>query len=89
MNVTNLFLATTMDITTEYSFADCYELLDSEELSEKWKATITSVMKNTALINHYGWLPRVMESLHRRISQLMAIDISDYRAVRPPIALLH
>ncbi len=88
MNLTNALLATTMDIITEYSFADCYNLSDSEELSDKWRETITCVMKNTALINHYGWLPQIVESLPRKYSQLMAIDMSmivDYKAVSYPI----
>ena len=85
MNLTNCLLATTTDIITEYAFADCHNLLDSEELSNKWEDTITCIMKNTALINHYGWLPRVMESVPRGISQLATIDISmiaELRAVR-------
>ena len=41
MNLTNALLATTMDIITEYSFADCYYLLESEQLSDKWRKTIT------------------------------------------------
>lgn len=91
MNLTNALLATTMDIITEYSFADCYHLLDSEQLSDKWRETITSVMKNTALINHYGWLPRLVEGLPRKLSQLIAADLSmivDYKAVNSPIRLV-
>lgn len=91
MNLTNALLATTMDIITECSFADCYHLLDSEQLSDKWRETITSVMKNTALINHYGRLPRLVEVLPRKLSQLIAIDISmivDYKAVKSPIRLV-
>ena len=88
INLTNFLLATTTDVITEYAFTDCHNLLDSEELSDKWEDTITCVMKNTALINHYGWLPRVMESTPKNIAQLLAIDISmiaDLRAVRSPV----
>ena len=61
MNLTNALLATTMDIITKYSFADNYDLLDSEQLSDKWRE-MTSVMKNTALINHYSRLPAYSQS---------------------------
>lgn len=81
---TNTLLATTMDIITEYAFADCYNLLDSEELSEKWRETITCVMKNTALINRFGWLPQILDGLPTKISQSMVVDMSviiEYKAV--------
>ena len=87
MNLTSKLLATTMDIITEYAFADCYNLLDNEELSVKWGDTITCVMKNTALINHFGWLPRIVESLPPGVSQALGIDITmvaEYKSVRHP-----
>lgn len=87
MNLTNALLAATMDTITEYSFGDCNNLLDSEQLSDKWRETITSVMKNTALVNHYGWLPPFVESLPRKVSELIAADMSmmvDYKAVYSP-----
>ena len=49
------------DIITKYSFADCCDLLDSEQHSDKWREII-SVMKKTALINHYGRLPAYSQS---------------------------
>ena len=84
MNLTNALLATIMDIIKENSSADCYKLLDSDELSNNWRETMKCVMKNTALINHYGWLPRMVESLPRKISQFMATEMSmifGYKAV--------
>ena len=84
MNLTSTLLATTMDIITEYAFADCYNLLDDEELSGRWMDTITCVMKNTALINHFGWLPRFVESLPPKVSQSLRIDmtmITEYKSV--------
>ena len=87
MNLKNLLLGTTMDIIIENSFADCYNLLDSEEVSDKWRETIRFFMKNMALINYYGSLPRMVESLPRKISQFMATDMSmidSYKAVGSP-----
>ena len=37
LNLTNALVATTMDIITENSIADFYNLLDSEELSDNWR----------------------------------------------------
>ena len=60
INLTEAFLALTMDIIESYSFGTSANLLDLPEFSTEWKNTITGIMSKTALLNHCGWIPKII-----------------------------
>lgn len=60
INLTEAFLALTMDIIESYSFGTSSNLLDLPEFSTEWKNTITGIMSKTALLNHCGWIPKII-----------------------------
>jgi hypothetical protein len=60
LNLTVAFLALTMDIIETYSFGCSSDLLDLPEFSPEWRDTITAVMSKTALMNHFGWIPKLV-----------------------------
>jgi hypothetical protein len=33
------------------------------ELNTRWKDTITSIMKSASVINHFSWIPKIMDLL--------------------------
>ena len=61
VNLTVAYLALTMDIIATYSFGQSSNMLE-KEFSSKWKDTITVIMQNTSVINHFPWLPRLMDN---------------------------
>jgi cytochrome P450 len=62
VNLTVCYLAFTMDVITTYSFGKSSNLLENE-LNTRWKDTITSIMKSTSVLNHFSWIPKVMDLL--------------------------
>lgn len=56
INLTDAFLALTMDIIQEYSFGESSNLLEIPSFSPEWKRTITGIMNKTSLLNHCGWI---------------------------------
>ena len=84
LNLTDALVATTTDIISIFAFNDCFNLLDSGELTAKWRRTVTSVMKSTALTNHFGWIPHVVRNLPKCISRFIAPDLNlvfEYKSV--------
>lgn len=61
VNLTVAYLALTMDVITDYCFGKGSGMLE-QEFTTKWKDTITTVMQNTSVINHFRWLPWLMEN---------------------------
>ena len=65
-----------MEITTEYSFEDCFDLSDSEDIYNRWRRTIDNVWKNITLINHFGWLPGLVKYLASAFCYFLVTDMS-------------
>ena len=61
LNLTVAFLALTMDVIETYSFGVSSNLLELPEFSPEWRDTITAVMSKTALMNHFGWIPKLVQ----------------------------
>ena len=62
VNLTAAYLSLTMDIITSYCFGSCSDMLD-QDFTTKWKDTITTIMKNTAVFNHFSWMPKLLDLL--------------------------
>lgn len=60
INFTLAFLALTMDIIEAYSFGRSQNLLDQPGFSPEWRDAITGIMGSTSLLNHCGWIPKVV-----------------------------
>jgi cytochrome P450 len=54
INLTETFLALTMDIIESYSFGVSSNILEHPTFSSEWGTTITGIMSKTALLNHCG-----------------------------------
>ena len=67
INLTEAFLALTMDIIESYSFGTSSNLLDLPEFSTEWRNTITGIMSKTALLNHCGWIPTIVHLIPERL----------------------
>jgi hypothetical protein len=69
INLTLAFLALTMDIIEEYSFGQSSDLLKRPGFSPEWRDTITSIMSNTALLSHCGWISKLIALLPGVLSE--------------------
>ncbi|KAF1948662.1 putative cytochrome P450 [Byssothecium circinans] len=67
LNLTVAFLALTMDVIETYSFGVSSNLLDLPEFSPEWRDTITAVMSKTALMNHFGWIPKIVKMIPQSV----------------------
>lgn len=67
LNLTEAFLALTMDIIEAYSFGKSSNLLDLQEFSPEWRSTITGIMSKTALLNHCGWIPKIVHLVPEKL----------------------
>ena len=74
--MTVVYLATCMDIITEYAFGEDYGLLGIEDFSAKWRDTILSIVKSVATIIHFPSLPRFMRALPGCFTQTLSSDTS-------------
>lgn len=84
VNLTVAYLALCMDIITDYAFGKEYGLLDEDDLNEKWRDTILSIVKSVAIIVHLSWLPGLMRALPTAIARSITPDVSqllDYEHV--------
>lgn len=68
INLTVAYLALTMDIITGYCFGKSSGMLE-EDFTTRWKDTITIVMQNTSVINHFSWLPWLMDHTPRVLAK--------------------
>lgn len=69
INLTDAFLALTMDIIQAYSFGESSNLLELPNFSPEWRRTITGIMNKTALLNHCGWIAKVIRFVPEVIIQ--------------------
>jgi hypothetical protein len=67
INLTDAYLALTMDIIESYSFGVSSNLLEHPTFSSEWGTTITGIMSKTALLNHCGWIPKLIKLMPRRL----------------------
>jgi hypothetical protein len=67
INLTDAYLALTMDIVESYSFGVSSNLLEHPTFSSEWGTTITGIMSKTALLNHCGWIPKLIKLMPRRL----------------------
>ncbi|KAF4626138.1 hypothetical protein G7Y89_g12019 [Cudoniella acicularis] len=74
VNLTLAYLALTMDIITDYSFGKSSDMLE-KKFTAKWKDTIAIIMRNTSVINHFSWLPRLMDKAPAFLAKALA-DVS-------------
>jgi hypothetical protein len=70
IDLTLAFLALTMDIIEEYSFGQSSGLLKRPGFCPEWRDTITSIMSNTALLNHCSWIPKLIGLLPERLFEV-------------------
>ena len=61
VNLKYAYAALTMDVITEYSFADNTGSLDQEDFSPNWADVVDSVSEQSALNKQYGWLLPLMK----------------------------
>ena len=80
INLTVAFLALTMDILTDYAFAEDFGLLQQEDFNIKWRDTILYIMQALPLIGHFKGLFRVIGSLPVFITRRIAPDVSQLLA---------
>ncbi len=76
INLTVASLALTMDILTDYAFAEDFGLLQQEDFNVKWKDTILSIMQALPTIRHFKWFLRIIGVLPNSIAQRLAPDMS-------------
>ncbi len=76
INLTVASLALTMDIITEYAFAEDFGLLKHEDFNVKWRDTLLSIMQALATVRHFKWLLRVVAVLPASLARLIAPDMS-------------
>ena len=76
INLTDAYLALTMDIITDYALGKSTRLLELDHFSPDWKETINTIMRSTALINHFGWLPYLMKMLPTSIAKAFAPNLN-------------
>ncbi|KAF1975730.1 cytochrome P450 [Bimuria novae-zelandiae CBS 107.79] len=71
INLTDAFLALTMDIIQVYSFGESSNLVDLPNFSPEWRLTIMGIMSKTALINHCGWVAKIhLSAREKTVSRL-------------------
>lgn len=76
INMTVASLALTMDILTEYAFAEDFGLLKQKDFNVKWRDTILSIMQALPTICHFKWFLRVVSALPTSLARLIAPDMS-------------
>ena len=76
INLTVASLALTMDILTEYAFAEDFGLLKQEDFNIKWKDTILSIMQALPSVRHFKWFLRLVTALPPSLARLIAPDMS-------------
>ena len=87
INLTVASLALTMDILTDYAFADDFGLLQ-EDFNIKWRDTILSIMQALPTVRHFKWFLRVVTALPASLARLIAPDMSQLIAWKEVCALL-
>ncbi len=50
------FAALTMDIVTDYSFANCYNCLDQPDFSPQWVEAVDSLSVNSHVNKQFPWM---------------------------------
>ncbi|KAI4090510.1 MAG: hypothetical protein L6R37_007868 [Teloschistes peruensis] len=63
MDLRLLFGCMTTDIITEYSFPDCFGLLDTPDLSPAWRRTFATGLRNFQWFKHFPSLWNVLRSI--------------------------
>lgn len=76
INLTVVFLALTMDILTDYSFAEGFGLLEEDDFNPKWRDTILSIVRCLSVIRHFQWIFRLVKVLPEFLARLLAPDMS-------------
>lgn len=76
INLSDAYVAVTMDVICQYCFGEDYELLTTDNLSPAWRDAINGVMRNRALFSHLPWLPRLLKMLPRALVKLTARRLS-------------
>lgn len=76
INLTAASLALTMDILTDYAFADDFGLLKQKDFNIKWRDTILSIMQALPTVRHFKWFLRVVTALPASLARLIAPDLS-------------
>ena len=76
VNLTVASLALTMDILTEYAFAEDFGLLKQDDFNVKWKDTILSIMQALPTVRHFKWFLRLVTALPPSLARLVAPDMS-------------
>ena len=77
INLSVASLALTMDILTEYTFAEGFGLLKQEDFNVKWKDTILCIMQALPIIRHFQWLFRIIGTLPNSVARPPASEISE------------
>ena len=76
INLTVASLALTMDILTDYAFAEDFGLLRQEDFNVRWKDTILSIMQALPAIRHFKWFLRIVGALPESVARRIAPDMS-------------
>lgn len=76
VNLTAASLALTMDILTEYAFAEDFGLLKQEDFNAEWSDTILSIMQALPLVRHFKWFLRLGGALPEFSARCVATDMS-------------
>ena len=75
-NLTVASLALTMDILTDYAFAEDFGLLKQKDFNVKWRDTILSIMQALPTVRHFKWFLRIVTALPESLARLVAPDLS-------------
>jgi hypothetical protein len=76
INLTDAFLALTMDTIESYAFGTSSSLLDLPQFSSEWRNTITGIMSKTSLLNHCGWIPSIIRLFPEKLVENAVPDLA-------------
>ena len=61
VNLRHAFAALTMDVITDYAFANCYNCLDEPDFAPIWPEAVDSVSEQSHVNKQFPWLLPVMK----------------------------